>query len=99
MPGCVGQWVARLTQEPEVPGSIPCPPTYFRLSFCWFKKGNCQLLEKVLVNHLGRLSLPRKSVVRLTDHPNMTLAVYCGHKTATQKSYRLFGYKTGVSSL
>ena len=29
----------------------------------------------VLVNRLVGLSLPRKSVVRLTDRPNMTLAV------------------------
>ena len=28
----------------------------------------------VLVNHLIGLSLPRKSVVRLNDRPNMTLA-------------------------
>ena len=27
----------------------------------------------VLVNHLGGLSLPRNSVVRLTDHPTMTI--------------------------
>ena len=38
-------------------------------------------VHEVLVNHLGGLSLPRKSVVRLTDHPNMTLDVYCGRKT------------------
>ena len=29
--------------------------------------------------------MPRKRVVRLTDHPDMTLAVYCGHKTTTQQ--------------
>ena len=33
-------------------------------------------MHEVLVNHLGGLSLPRKSVVRLTDHPNMALDVY-----------------------
>ena len=33
----------------------------------------------VLVNCLIGLSLPRKSVVRLTDCPNMTLAVECVH--------------------
>ena len=31
-PGHVEQLVAHLTQEPEVPGSIPGPATYFRLS-------------------------------------------------------------------
>ena len=30
-------------------------------------------MHEVLVNRLGGLSLPRKSVVRLTDHPDMTL--------------------------
>ena len=33
--------------------------------------------------------MPRKSVVRLTDHPHMTLAVYCGRKTTTIKSYSM----------
>ena len=32
-PGRVAQSVARLTEEPEVPGSIPGPATYFRFSF------------------------------------------------------------------
>ena len=32
-------------------------------------------VHKVLINRLEGLSLPRKSVVRLTDHPDMTLAV------------------------
>ena len=38
-------------------------------------------MHEVLVNHFGGLSLPRKSVVRLTDRPDMTLDVYCGRKT------------------
>ena len=29
-------------------------------------------MHEVLVNRLGGLSLPRKSVVRLTDRPDMT---------------------------
>ena len=48
-------------------------------------RGSCQLLAKVLhevlVNRLGGLSLPRKSVARLTDRPDMTLDVYRGRKT------------------
>ena len=40
-------------------------------------------MHEVLVNRLG-LSLPRKSVVRLTVRPDMTLDVYCGRKTTTQ---------------
>ena len=52
-------------------------------------------MHEVLVNWLGGLGLPRKSVVRLTDRPNMTLEVYRpnmtlevyhGRKTTTQQS-------------
>ena len=42
-------------------------------------------MHEVLVNHLGGLSLPRKSVVRLTDRPDMTLDVYRGRKTTKQQ--------------
>ena len=34
---------------------------------------------------LGGLSLPRKSVVRLSDRPDMTFDVYRGRKTTTQQ--------------
>ena len=36
-------------------------------------------------NRLGGLSLPRKSVVRLTDRPDMTLDVNHGRKTTIQQ--------------
>ena len=65
-PGRVAQSVGHLTLA-----------TYFRFSFRFFKKGSCQLLAKdhdVLFNRLGGLSLPRKSVVRLTDRPDMTFS-------------------------
>ena len=42
-------------------------------------------VHEVLVNRLGGLSLPRKSVVRLTDRPDMTLDVYRGRKTTIQE--------------
>ena len=42
-------------------------------------------MHEVLVNRLGGLSLPRKSVVRLTDGPDMALVVYHGRKTTTQR--------------
>ena len=42
-------------------------------------------LHEVLVNRLGGLSLPRKSVVRLTDRPDVTLDVYRGRKTTMQQ--------------
>ena len=41
-------------------------------------------VHEVLVNRLGGLSLPRKSVVRLTDRPDMTIDVYRGRKTIIQ---------------
>ena len=68
-----------LTRKSGVLGLIPGLATYFRFSFRFFKKGSCQLLAKyvheVLVNRLGGLSLPWKSVVSLTDRPDMTLDV------------------------
>ena len=41
-------------------------------------------VHEVLVNRLGGLSLPMKSVVRLTDRPDMTLDVYRRRKTTLQ---------------
>ena len=38
-------------------------------------------IRVVLINHIGGLSLPRNSVVRLIDGPDMTITVYCGCKT------------------
>ena len=62
--------------------------TYFRFSFrsrgavvSYWRK----YVHEVLVNHLGGLSSPRKSVVRLTDRPDMTVDVYRGRKTTTQQ--------------
>ena len=85
MPGHVAQSVGHLTRKSGVLGSIPSLATYFHFSFRFFKKGSCQLLAKVcaevLVNRLGGLRLPRKSMVRLTDRPDMTLDVYRGRKT------------------
>ena len=46
-------------------------------------------MHEVLVNRLGGLSLPRKSVVRLTDRPDMTLDVYHGRKTTMQQQQQL----------
>ena len=47
-------------------------------------------MHEVLVNRLGGLSLPRKSVVRLTDRPDMTLDVYRGRKTTIQPANGLY---------
>ena len=92
-PGCLGQSVSRLAQELEVPGSIPGPPIFFlspaaesrmTVASYWQK-----YVHEVLVNRLGGLSLPRKSVVRLTDRPDMTLDVYRGRKTTTHEQQQL----------
>ena len=53
-------------------------------------------VQEVLVNRLGGLSLPRKSVVRLTDRPDMTLDVYCGGKTTIQPTYMRMAENSGV---
>ena len=47
-------------------------------------------MHEVLVNRLGGLSLPRKSVVRLTDRPDMTLDVYRVRKTTMQQCILIF---------
>ena len=47
-------------------------------------------MHEVLVNRLGGLSLPRKSVVRLTDRPDMTVDVYRGRKTTMQQQQQMF---------
>ena len=53
-------------------------------------------VHEVLVNRLGGLSLPRKSVVRLTDRPDMTLDVYRGRKTTIQQQQRLISQGSWV---
>ena len=66
-PGRVEQSVGCLTQEPEVPGSYPVRPHTFvspspdsrRAVVSYWQK----YVQEVLVNGLGDLSLPRKSVV------------------------------------
>ena len=46
-------------------------------------------VHEVLVNR--GLSLPRKSVVRLTDRPDMTSDVYRGRKTTMQQQQQQTG--------
>ena len=53
-------------------------------------------MHEVLVNRLGGLSLPRKSVVRLTDRPDMTLDVYRGRKTTMQQQCN-YNFPSAVS--
>ena len=47
--------------------------------------GKCICTKYWLTACLGGLSLPRKSVVRSTDRPDMTLDVYRGRKTTQQQ--------------
>ena len=89
-PGRVAQSVGHLTYESGVLGSIPGLATYFRFSLSAFSRRAVvsywrKYVHEVLVNSLGGLSLPRKSVVRLTDRPDMTLDVYRGGKTTMQQ--------------
>ena len=88
-PGRVAQSVGHLTRKLEVLGSIPGLATYFRFSSAFSRRAVVSYWRKyvheVLVNRLGGLSLPRKSVVRLTDRPDMTLNVYRGRKTTMQQ--------------
>ena len=86
--GRVAQSVGHLIRKSEVLGSIPGLATFVSLSadsrgavVSYWRK----YVHEVLVNRLGGLSLPRKSAVRLTDRPDITLDVYRGRKTTTQQ--------------
>ena len=72
-PGRIAQSVGHLTRKSEVLGSIPFWPHTF-VSPSADSRGAVvsywrKYVHEVLVNRLGGLSLPRKSVVRLTDRP------------------------------
>ena len=89
-PGRVAQSVGHLTHKSGVLGSIPVwphtfvsPSAFSRRAFVSYWR---KYVHEVLVNRLGGLSLPRKSVVRLTDRPDMTLDVYRGRKTTMQQN-------------
>ena len=90
-PGRVAQSVGHLTRKSGVLGSIPGLATYFPSPSAFSRRAVVSYWRKyvheVLVNRLGGLNLPRKSVVRLTDRPDMTLDVYRGRKTTIQQQY------------
>ena len=91
----VAQSVGHQTRKSGVLGSIPGPATYIvsppafsrRAVVSYWRK----YVHEVLVNRLGGLSLPRKSAVRSTDRPNMTIDVYRGRKTTIQQQ-RVFNF-------
>ena len=95
-PGRAAQSVGHLARKSEVLGSIPGLATYFRFSFAVSRGAVVSYWRKyvheVLVNRLGGLSLSRKSVIRLTDRPDMTLDVYRGRKITTQQQRQHFQY-------
>ena len=47
-------------------------------------------VHEVLDNRLGGLSLPRKSLVRFTDRPDITFDVYRGRKTTIQQQQQIW---------
>ena len=89
MSGRVAQSVGHLTRKSEVPGSISGLATYLRFSIGNSRRAVVSYwqmyVDEVLVNHFGGLSLPRKSVVRLTGRTGMTLDVYRGRNTTKQQ--------------
>ena len=95
--GRIAQSVAHLTQEPEVPGSIPGPVTYFRSPSADSRRAVVSYwrtyVHDVLVNRLGGLSLPRKGVDMLTDRPDMTIDVYKRKKNRKHNGQLLLDIK------
>ena len=92
-PGRVAQSVGHLTRKSGVLGSIPVwqhtfvsPSAFSRRAVVSYWR---KYVHEVLVNRLGGLSLPSKSVVRLTDRPDMTLDVYRGRKTTMQQQQQV----------
>ena len=71
--------------------------TYFRFSSAFSRRAVVSYWRKyvreVLVNRLGDLSLPRKSVVRLTDRPDMTSDVkqQCNNNNNNAPSCKYLG--------
>ena len=87
-PGRVAQSVGHPTRKqgswvryPVLQHTFVSPSAFSRRTVANYWR---KYVHEVLVNRLGGLSLPRKSVVRLTDRPDMTLDVYRGRKTTIQ---------------
>ena len=90
-PGCDTQSVGHLTRKSGVWVRYPVWQHTFVSPSAFSRRAVVSYWQKyvheVLVNRLGGLSLPRKSVVRLTDRPDMTLDVYRGCQTTMQHVY------------
>ena len=74
--------MALLQQVPVWQHTFVSPSAFSRRAVVSYWR---KYVHEVLVNRLGGLSLPRKSVVRLTDHPDMTSDVYRGRKTTIKQ--------------
>ena len=81
-------------------GSIPGLARYFRCPSAFSRRAVVSYWRKyvheVLVIRLGGLSLPRKSVLRLTDRPDMNLDIYHGRKTAIQQQQPVYRYDLSI---
>ena len=88
-PGRVAQSVGHLTRKSGVLVRYPVWQHTF-VSHSAFSRRSVvsywrKYVHEVLVSRTGGPSLPRKSVVRLTDRPDMTLDVYRGRKTTIKQ--------------
>ena len=84
--GHIAQSVVRLTQEPEFqvrkPHTFHSPYADSAKAFSYWQN----YVHSVLVNCLGGLGLSRNSVIRLSDRPDNTTAVYYGPKQQNNNS-------------
>ena len=94
MPGRVAQSVGHLARKsgswvryPVGQHTFVSPSAFSRRAVVSYWR---KYVHEVLVNRLGGLSLPRKSVVRFTDRPDMTLDVYRERKTTKQQYKYLY---------
>ena len=94
-PGCVAQSIGHLTRVSQRswaryvvwPHTVVSPSAVSRGAVVSYWR---KYVHEVLVNRLGGLNLPRKSVVRLTDCLDMTLDVYRGRKTTAQQQQQQY---------
>ena len=87
LPGRVAQSVGHLTcksgvRYPVWQYNFVSPSAFSRRAVVSYWR---KYVHEVMVNRLGGLSMPRKSVLRLTNRPDMTLDVYRGRKTTIQQ--------------
>ena len=82
-PGCVAQSVGHLTRA-RGPGFDTLSGNILPFLLPLIQEGQLSVTGESMCTKYC-LSLPRKSVVRLTDCPDMTIAVYHGRKTTTKQ--------------